>query len=624
MSVQFGGFTLDVATRELRRGESLIHVSPKGFLLLLALASARPAALSKKELQQQLWPDTFVSETNLATLIAEIRAALGDDAQKPKFVRTVYGYGYAFCGEAAEAAGAPAVLEDDTRRSEAVGGVPHLHPLTPNTGRRGFAAGVFTLVAVTVVGAAGSLSYFKERPTVDVAPRAIRSLAVLPFRAANSNVDDELGFGLSDLLITRLSNVKSLTVRPTSSIVQYATSHRSAVDIGRDLRVDAVLEGNIRRLGRRVRVTAQAVDVHTGATLWADSFDENFADMFVVEDSISQRVATALASNLNSDERTRLSRIHTTDSEAFQLYIAARYQMFNRSREGRLNAVTLLERAIDKYPRYALAYAALADTLAGSAVLSDGDSKSISQKARAAALKAIEIDPSLSEAHSANAVVMMTWDRDWAGAEREFQIARDLNPSNVWAQRWHAWQLQSLRRFDEAVIERSRAVELDPLSPAIHREAAWTFYMSKRPDEAVKEYNVALAMDPNFAQAFTGRGCALLQKGDFDEAIASITKATQLAPDNRNYRGWLVYAYARAGRDSEARTMLAAMKNDNPSLYHVAAVQTALGEKGEALTSLESACKDNVTFMNVNAEPAFDSLRSEPRFAAVLRCAGFN
>jgi DNA-binding winged helix-turn-helix (wHTH) protein/TolB-like protein/Flp pilus assembly protein TadD len=627
MRRQFGGFTLDPATHELRRGEELVHLSPKAIQLLVCLAEDRPKAISKKDLHERLWPETFVSETNLATLIAEIRSALGDDAQKPRFVRTVYAFGYAFCGEVTEDDGAAPRQEATVTEAVSIGDpAAAMHRLR----RSSIAAGALGLIAFIVFGGAGALSYFNEKNRITYAPspRGARSLAVLPFRSTPSKVDDHLGFGMSDLLITRLSSVKRLTIRPTSAIARYATTDRSSIEIGRELGVDVVLEGNIQRSGDRVRVTVQAVDVRTGEPIWADNFDERFTEMFVVEDSISQRVARALTTNLGADEVKRLAHTQTTDSEAYRLYMAARFYMFSRTREGHAKSVELLERAVAKYPDYALAYAGLADTLAGSAVLGDVDQQAAGVKARAAALKAIQLDPSLSEAHSALGIVLMFFDRDWPGADRELRIAHDLNPSDVWAQRWRAWYLQSLRRFDEAVLARNRAIDLDPLSPPIHREAGWTLYMAGRPDDAIREFDIAIRLDPEFAQAYTGRGNALVQKGDYDGGIASIIRGRQLAPLNENFRGWLAYSFARAGRKAEAGAMLTAMKDDlqhgrPASAYHIAAIHTALGEMTEAFAWLEQSCGKSPSMINVKAESAFDPLRSDPRFADVLKCAGF-
>jgi TolB-like protein/DNA-binding winged helix-turn-helix (wHTH) protein/Tfp pilus assembly protein PilF len=624
MRAFFGELTLDDATRQIFGPDGEIHVSPKAFQLLSILIEERPRAMAKNQLHEKLWPDTYVSEGGLASLIAELRASLGDDAREPRYIRTVFGFGYSFCADV-RIEPAAAVL-----------------PIAPEPGN-GIPSGAFSTVArrrmsrvflilAALGGAALSRSYADPGLSSHRITPAIRSIAVLPFNTVGSDQGNEhLGLGLTDVLITRLSNLRQVMVRPTSAVAKYTPQNRDSVRVGRELGVDAILEGNVRRSADRIRVTVQLINVKTRQPIWGGKFDDSSAEIFTVEDSISEKVSEALAVQLNRLEKEGLSKTHTQNTRAYELYVKGKSLMFEYApnpsdrKASRKIAIDYLRQAVAEDPGYALGYAALADAYAGQAIYQDAPAPGLWVQSELAARRALELDENLSEAHSAVGTAAH-WRRDWVVAEKHLRRALQLNPSNVLGQRQYAWLLQNLGRFDEAIPARERALALDPLELASWREAGWTYYLARRYDDAIQRYETALLMDPNFAAAYRGLSDAYDQKGMHDRAIASGMKALEIS-ERGGTVAWLGYHYARAGDIARAKELLERLQqlsgHEYVAPYHVAVLYVGLGRNDDALAMLEKAYSERSWVNSAFVEPAFDPLRNDPRFIALLRRAGF-
>jgi TolB-like protein/DNA-binding winged helix-turn-helix (wHTH) protein len=617
MSIHFADFDFDPSRRELSRGSESVHLSPKAFQLLSILIEESPRAVSKTDLQERLWPDTFVSEGNLAGLVTELRSALGDDARETRFIRTLYGFGYSFAAPIAEAA--------------AIGGVNGRVPSQPRRPARWTTASMGAVAGA--VGIVTILSFTVTASAPVSPPAAIRSIAILPFDTSGSDRGDQhLGLGLSDLLITRLSNVHHLIVRPTSAIREFADRHIDARKAGRDLRVDAVLEGSIRTTPNRVRVTVQLLKVGDQKPMWAESFDQKRAEMFDIEDDISARVTDALMVRLTPAEKSLLAKRYTTDPDAYALYIAGRYQMKQGREErpfGRENALKLFQKAVEKDPHYALAWAGVAQAYAGmGAVNVTGISPRVAwTNAEAAALTALRLDDNLSEAHSALGTVKMYWYLDFAGAEREFTRSLELSPRNQGALVFYAYLLQAVRRFDEDIALREREIELDPLSPAVQWGLANAYLTARQDDRGIQQALMVIGMDPMMPEPHIALTRQYALRGEYEKAIAEGRRAVEVSQGGFRFRAlaFLGYALATSGRRAEATEILERLKKEDHSGsgFNLVVVYVGLREWDTVFPILDKALEDRSYALRLNTEPIFEPLRSDPRFISLLQRAHF-
>jgi len=630
MRGQFGGFTLDSTTRELLRGGEVVHLSPKAFQLLLRLVEERPKAISKHDLHQRLWPATFVTEANLATLIAEIRSALRDDAREPRFMRTVYGFGYAFSGEVEEV-DAEQPRDFSLRTGEPTQVVPPGQLVASfQRLRRSPIAAASLALAFLILGGAGALSYFRRSADHEKTPAVpgVRTIAVLPFKSIGGEAsDDYLGLGLADGLITRLSNVRQISVRPTSAVRKYAGVKQDSIAAGRELKVDAVLEGSIRKSAERMRVTVQLVSLRSGAPFWAETFDEKLSEMLTLEDAISERVAVALTLELTAEERKGLAKRGTENAEAHRLYVQGRYHYHKKTTEGWKKSLECFEEAIRLDPNYASAYSGVADIYhrLGEGIMPAREAR---PKAKAAALKALELDDSLPEAHMALAnSLLLDW--NWAAAESEFSRAIALRPIDGEAYQPHIHYLLARGRPDEAVAEGKRVLELNPVSLILNADYGNQLYLAGHYEEAISQLRKTLELDPNFAPAHARLGLVYLQVEKYDEAIAEFKKARALdnSPQKWGRLAILGYAYGISGRPSEARGVLDELE-DFSRRHHVppfsfALVHIGLGEKDQAFQWLEKSYAGHYPDMiRLKLNPTLDRLRSDPRFADLVRRVG--
>ncbi len=471
------------------------------------------------------------------------------------------------------------------------------------------------------------LFYFwnASQPQRSLTSPTAKSIAVLPFKPlAANNRDESLELGVSDSLITRLGSIRQITVRPISAVRRYTGLEQDAAAAGRELRVESVLEGNIQRAGERIRITARLVRVEDGVTLWTETFDEKFTDIFAVQDSISQKIIGALALQLSGDERNQLTKKYTANTEAYQLYLKGRYFWNKRTPEGFEKSLEFYRQAIDIDPNYALAYAGLADSynLLGSyGVLPLKESH---PKARAAAEKALEIDGELAEAHTALAAVIADYYWDWAAAERHFKQAIALNPNYPVARNWYSQQLARMGRLDESIEEAKRAQTLDPISPSANAHVGLALYRARRYDEAITQLQKALEINADALDAHIFLGFVYVQQERSEEAIAEFETVVKLSQRNPSLLALLGYAYATAGKPEEARAILKELneqlKNQPVSPFETAMIYIGLGEREQAFAWLEKAYDERAWQLGfLKVEPIFDPLRSDSRFTDLMR-----
>jgi TolB-like protein/Flp pilus assembly protein TadD len=451
---------------------------------------------------------------------------------------------------------------------------------------------------------------------------------VLPFKPLAANDRDEsLEMGMADTLISRLSSIKDLKVSPFSAVRRYTRLEDEVDRAGHDLNVDAVLDGSIQKSGDRVRVSVRLVKVEGGLVIWNEQFDEQFTNIFAVQDAISRRVENQLAPKLNS-ERGGPGKPATANTEAYTAYVKGRYffRKFNPADHQR--AAHYFNEAIARDPNYALAYAGLSDTYGSSAVNNWIPSKEAFPMAKQAASKALELDGNLAEVHASAAAITMLYDLDWAGAERGYKRALELNPNYPETYEVYSYLLSCTGRLDEGIEMAKRGLQVDPLSVSISDDLTGAHYWARHYDEALAQGQKSIELDPGHAAAYLFLGQAYDLKGSYDEAIAAYQKAINLSQRTTNIVGLLGHAYAVSGRRGEALKILKELKEISAhgyvSPYDLAILYTGLGDKDNAINQLNRAYEERAGWiMALKVEPMFDPLRSDPRFADLQRKMNF-
>jgi len=564
---EFGAFRLDARERLLLHEGDNVSLTPKAFDMLVTLVENSGHLVEKHELMRRLWPNSFVEEGSLAQNVSLLRKALGE-SEGQKFIETVPRRGYRF--------------------------------------------------VATVVITAGQ-----------VVDSPIQSIAVLPFKSLGVDRGDEyLSIGIAETLTTRLSSLKLLIVRPTSAVLTYAYAEKDPVVAGQELQVDTILEGSIRRAGERLRVTARLVSVRDEAVLWADKCDEEFTDIFEVEDSISAKVVQALALKVSGEEQRRLTRRYTNNAEAYQLYLKGRYFWNKRTEEGFNQGITQFKLAVAKDSTYALAHTGLADSYIGLTFYNFGAPHETMPKAKEAAMNALAIDGALAEAHTSLAHVLMNYDWNWLEAEKEFLLSIQLNPDYATAHQWYAVHyLTAMGRLEEALKEMKRALELEPTSLVMNSFMGATLYFAGRYAEAIEQCRHTIEMDPNFAVAHWHLGLAYEQQEMFDEAIEEFQRAITLSGGCSLMKASLGHAYAKAHRKDEATDILSELnevaERRYVSSYERAAISVALGDERQQFQWLERAYEErSFHLIYLNVWPQFSVIRSDPRFQHLVQRIG--
>lgn len=639
---EFGPFCLDASERVLLRDGQPVPVTPKVFEILLTLVENSGRLVEKDELMKKVWPDSFVEDSNLTFNISVLRKALARDAGEQPFIETVPRRGYRFIAPVREIAkeqpetllqeqtGATVILEEDLStdgQEEMRGALPASASESQDKRKNSlFTLPVIAFGALLIVLALALFYMRNAGEDNQNSGKAIRSIAVLPFKPlSHDGADDYLGLGLADTIITRLSSLNRIVVRPTSTVRKYADSSLDPVQAGRELKVESVLEGSLQRSGDRIRLSLRLVNVEDGRPVWANTFDEHMTDLFKVQDSISERVATALALTLTGEEQKLLTRKYTQDTEAYHLYIKGRFYWNKRTPEGMKRAIEHFEKAIQKDADYALAYAGLADAYSMPEYTGLPPQESY-QKAQSAAAKAVEIDDTLAEAHTSLAYVAMRHRWDWPQSEKELKRALAINPGYARAHHLYAIYLELMGRSEEALAEAKRAQDLDPLSPAISESYGSRLLNARKYDQAIEELRNTLDMEPSFVSPYLSLGQAYLQKGMHAEALMVYQRFMEI--ENSPWGlGGLGYAYAVSGRRREAQKIIAQLQEQSIGDYfpreEIARVYIGLGDKNTAMVWLEKAYQarsDHLVF--IKADPAWDDLRSDPRFLHLLNRIG--
>ncbi len=463
--------------------------------------------------------------------------------------------------------------------------------------------------------------------------QVIDSLAILPLVNASGDPNAEyLSDGITESIINSLSQIPKLRVMARSTVFRYKGREVDPQTVARELGVRAVLTGRVMPLGDRIVIGTELVDAADGSQLWGEQYKRSVLDIFAVQEEISREISEKLRLKLTGAEKKRLTKRYTENTEAYHLYLKGRYyenKFFNEAALRR--AIECFQQAIERDPAYALAYAGLADCYLRLSTFNVAPSKEGFAKARAAVLKALEIDDTLAEAHTSLARIKSSFDWDWPAAEEEFKRAIELNPNSATAHHLYGRHLLVVGRFDEAALEIRRASELDPLSLLINVDLSAPLFLARHYDRAIESLRKSLEMDPNFALAHFRLGGAYESKGMYEEAIAEYQRVIELSgssTDRSSMSANLALAYAASGRGDQARDILDRLKEQSQQPYvspfDIAAIHVALGEKDQAFEWLEKAYEartPDLRFLKVTQW--MDSLRSDPRFADLLRRVGF-
>ena len=488
-------------------------------------------------------------------------------------------------------------------------------------------ASAAAVALLLVAGLSWKLVEVKWRGPRVVGAASIQSLAVLPLENLTGDPkQDYFADGMTDALITELSQIQKLRVISRASVMQYKNKNESPAQIAQELGVDALVEGSVLRSNDQVRISAELVQPQTGQNLWANSYQRPNTDILALQSDVANAVVTQIRIQLTQPERERLAKTRTVVPAAYDAYLQGNYEVAKRTGEGVTKAIDDYRQAIQLDPTYAPSYSGLAAALTLSADYKDVPSSEVLPEAEATAVKALQLDDSLASAHAVLGFIRL-YRLEWSGVLDEFERAIELNPGDANTHHWHALALAAAGRSSEAIAEMKLAQELDPRSLIINANLSWAYYLAGKEDEAIAQAQRTVAMDSSFAVAHGNLGQAYLAKGDSEKALDELKQALKLSGGETSFKAELGNAYAVAGKTAEAQailrelTTLAAHQYVSP--YSIALIYTGLGDKDNAFQWLEKAYDErSVRLINIAVHPRFASLRSDPRFADLLRRIG--
>lgn len=639
---RFADFELDAAKRLLLKEGKPVTLNSKTFDLLLALVEHHGEVLSKEQLLEMVWAGQFVEEGNLTVQVSTLRKIFGETKNEHRFIVTVPGRGYSFVAELDEDTKGEIVLEshryshivvenketiaDDVldRRDNAASD----HARSPSTypAIRQKQRVLVTLSVLALAAAGWGYWFFTRSPSTSI---SVESIAVMPFVNESGDADIEyLSDGMTESLINGLSRLPKLSVKARSSVFRYKGKDILPTEVGSDLKVEAVLNGRVVKVGDQLVLYLSLVDARTGNQIWGDQYNRKITDLLSLQNEIARDVSQKLKTKLSGSDEQTLAKNFTENAEAFRFYLKGRYFWNKFTPADHLKAAEYFRQAIIADPGYALAYVGLADVYGASAANSWIPPKEGYPKAKAAIRKALEIDDTLANAHASLGAMYMFSDLDWNAAEREYKLALELDPNYAITHAVYSYLLTALRRHDEAIAEAQRALELDPLSATFSDDLALAYCLARRYDEAIKQNMKTLEIEPDRPDTLSRLGNIYDQKGMYQEAVAAYQKAISRSERTSNFLGWLGHAYAASGRRKEAVKILDEMtemsKQKYVSPYDFAILYTGLGEKGKALEQLNHAYEERSSWIiNLQVDPFLGPLRDDPRFQQLMNRAGF-
>jgi TolB-like protein/DNA-binding winged helix-turn-helix (wHTH) protein/Flp pilus assembly protein TadD len=631
-------FELDVRAFALCSAGIPLKLKPIAMELLLLLVERRGELITREQIVERIWGKGVFLDTDnsINGAISKIRQVLRDDAEKPRYVQTVSGRGYRFIAPVLEAGALStpevAVSQPSPRAERSIGREGSRDRiLQPRVFRRRFLPLLGILVVLVVLGAYWHWSRSRSQEPVPSGARLM--LAVLPFENLTGDAgQDYFSDGMTEEMITQLGNLDAahLGVIARTSVMHYKHSQEPLDQIGDELGVQYVLEGSVRRDSDRVRITAQLIQLKDQSHLWARQYDRELSHLLALQGEIAHEISGEIQTALGTEKaipppiRQSLS---PHSYEAYDLYLRGQYFWNKRTIEGFERAIDYYQLAIAKEPNYARAYAGLADSYSLLTGYSMAPPSEYMPRARAAALRALELDESLPEAHTALALIVQNYDYDWQTAEKEFRRAIELNPNYATAHHWCAEHLMWRGRFDDALRESERARQLDPLSLIIATDNGAVLYYSRQYDGAIEKLRAVRELDPSFPRAHGLLVWAYEQKGMFADALADLDERRPVDPNSPWIWSDLAYIYGRTGQQAQARLALGKLEQLNRRQHLDASptlrAQIGMGNKDQAFAYLEKAySQHSSTMTTLKVDPLYDPLRGDPRFQDLLRLVG--
>lgn len=634
-SYEFGVFTVDLLGGELRKHGLRLKLQERPFQLLVCLLERPGEIVSRDELRQRLWPDgTFVDfDHNISSAINKLRTVLNDSAGNPRFIETVGSRGYRFLADVKRIPSDSAFPSQLPKQETPAAPVIAAKKSSPRQGLWKVVAGVALLVSLLVAG------YFQwaHRASKSIAPVTRVMVAVLPFQNLTGDpAQDYFSDGLTEEMITALTRLNEgrLGVIARTSVMVYKQSPKPLDQIGRELGVQYVMEGSVRRDSSRIRINAQLIQIKDQTHLWAREYNRELNNSLALQTEIAQEIGDEIQASLGADNVVkavnRVAPTHSTASyEAYDLYLKGRYFWNKRTSAGFWQAASYFQQATAKDPGYASAYAGLADTYGLMSTWYAEPQQEYMPKAKAAALQALALDDSLAEAHASLALVAENYDYDWQTAEKEFRRAIQLNPDYATAHQWYAEYLAWQGRFDEALAESELARRLDPMSLIIATDRGAILFYARQYDRAIEQFRAVLDMDPGFANARSFVAASYVQQGKFVEAL----KENELVGTGENspwYWAFKAYIYNHSGNVAQAQHALAKFEALSSKLRSDAILARLIAYNGstqheKVMSLLEQAYKEHsAAVTNIKVDPRYDNLRKDQRFQALLARMNLN
>ena len=630
-AVRFGPFEADLRAGELRKHGVKLKLVGQPFEVLAMLLESPGQLVTREELRTRLWPtDTFVDfDHGLNAAVNKLRDALSESAEKPTYVETLPRRGYRFISavDLPDSLGLKLPVPEMPASLESPVVVAETH-IPSRYGRRRVFVTALVLVVILAVVFGFDLGGVRHRLVGEPSVPRIQSIAVLPLENLSKDPEQEyFADGMTDELITNLAQISALRVISRTSAMQYKGTKKSLSEIARELHVDAVVEGTVMHSGDRVRITAQLIEASTDHHLWAASYDRDLQNVLSMQEEVTRAIVSEVRVKLTGQERARLSSMHPINPEAFQLWLKGRYYWYKLNPEGLQKAIEYFQQALEKDPAYAPAYAGLADSYNLLAFFNVFPPREVMPKAKAAAVKALELDDNLAEAHVSLGWAGFTYDLDWPAAGKHFDRAIVLNPAYPLAHSYYSLYLGALGRPEEGLTEAKRALDLDPVSPAINHYVVVQLYLARRFDEAIEQCRKTLELDPSFTAVHGTLAEVYSAKGMYREALAEYEEYSALSGGSPRSTAFVGYAHARLGQRSQAFRVLeqlrAASKQKYVPALSFAIVYVGLGEKEQAFLWLEKAYDErtnSLAYLKVQA--TWGPLRSDPRFADLVRRIG--
>jgi TolB-like protein/DNA-binding winged helix-turn-helix (wHTH) protein/Tfp pilus assembly protein PilF len=648
-TLRFGVFEAALEAGELRKHGFRLKLSEQPFQILAMLLERPGEIVSREELRELLWPrDTFVDfDHGLNNAVMKLREVLGDSSEHPRFIETLPRRGYRFIAPVEIKNAIPNISPAHASAgqlmpTQSVGPEPVpdnsglLRKVIEGQRKSHFALPrIAVLVAAVLAGSALisgiTVHYVHGVNASKGKASASSSLVVLPLENLSGDKDqDYFADGMTDDLIANLAKIRSLRVISRSTAMAYKGTHKPLSQIANELNADAVVEGTVMRVGNRVRITAELVQVSTDRHLWAETYESQIGDILTLQNRVSSAIVDEIRINLTPEDKERLARNPSVSPEAYEEYLKGRYYWNKRSGEGFAKAIRYFENATRSDPQYALAYAGLADCygIIGATIFGSVPAAEAAPKAKAAAIRALEIDPTLAEAQTSLATATFNYDWDWAGAAEGFKRAIQLDPRYATAYQRYSLYSIAMGRFDDSLEQIKKARDLEPLSISINASFGWRLYLAREYDRSIAQLRDTLEMDPSYEWAHLTLGQAYEQKGQYDLALEELQRAVEISHSSPLTVSALAHAYALSGHRSEARKLLAQLgvlsERQYVSPFYMAIVYLGLGQNELAMNWLQKAYADRsngLVFLKV--EPELDPLRSDPRFIALIQKLNF-